>query len=270
VNAPTAPPSLPIPGVLGGPKRDAAWMRAARHARLLAWVSLAWMTLEGVFGVVAGIEANSISVLTWAASSAVEGLASVIVIWRFTGHRTLSEHSERRAQRWVAASFFLFVPFILLEAVHRLIDGTQVEATALAIALTASSVVLMPLLGWAKLQLGQRLGSGATAGEGMQNLLCAAQALAALVAVVAAGAGVAFLDPLAALLIAAIAGKEGIGLWRGEECGCHAVPGLDAAAAVVTCRDDCCDGSGHASGTITHTTTAPTPTASRRSPTRVG
>ena len=65
----------------------------------------------------AGIEANSISVLTWAASSAVEGLASAIVIWRFTGHRTLSEHSERRAQRWVAASFFLLAPYFLYEAV---------------------------------------------------------------------------------------------------------------------------------------------------------
>src|SRR6188472_839035 len=89
------------------PQRDAGWLLAARQARLLAWASLFWMTVEGVAGVVAGIGANSISVLTWAASSAVEGLASAIVIWRFTGRRTLSEQSERRAQKWVAASFFL-------------------------------------------------------------------------------------------------------------------------------------------------------------------
>src|SRR5262249_7169472 len=157
------------------------------------------MTLEGAVGVLAGIEANSISVLTWAASSAVEGLASAIVIWRFTGHRTLSEHSERRAQQWVAASFFLLAPYFLYEAVARLIHGTEANAAPLAIALTASSVVLMPLLGWAKLRLGRRLGSGATAGEGVQNLLCAGQALAALIAVSAAGAGIAFIDPLAAL-----------------------------------------------------------------------
>ena len=79
------------------------------------------MTLEGALGLLAGIEANSISVLTWAASSAVEGLASAIVIWRFSGRRTLSEHSERRAQRWVAASFFLLAPYFLYESVHRLI-----------------------------------------------------------------------------------------------------------------------------------------------------
>ena len=198
------------------------------------------MTLEGAVGVVAGIEANSISVLTWAASSAVEGLASVIVIWRFSGHRTLSEHSERRAQRWVAASFFLLAPYFLYEAIHRLASGEQAEAAPLAIVLTASSVVLMPLLGWAKLRLGRQLASEATAGEGVQNLLCAAQALAALVAVLAAGAGVAILDPLAALVIAGIAAKEGAELWRGEECDCHTIPGFDTAAPVDNCGHDGC------------------------------
>jgi divalent metal cation (Fe/Co/Zn/Cd) transporter len=220
------------------PARDRGWLLAARLARWLAWASLGWMTLEGAAGVVAGIEANSISVLSWAASSAIEGLASVIVIWRFTGHRTLSEHSERRAQRWVAASFFLLAPYFLYEAIARLINGTEAEPTPLAIALTASSVALMPALGWAKLRLGRRLGSGATAGEGMQNLLCAAQALAALVALAAAGAGVAFLDPLAAVAIAGIAAKDGAELWQGEQCECHTIPGLDSPA--MDARDGCC------------------------------
>jgi divalent metal cation (Fe/Co/Zn/Cd) transporter len=205
------------------------WLRAARQARLLAWASLFWMLLEGGLGVLAGVEANSISVLTWAASSAVEGLASAIVIWRFSGRRTLSEHSERRAQRWVAASFFLLAPYFLYEAVVRLINGTQPSAAPLAIALTASSVLLMPLLGWAKLRLGRRLDSQATAGEGIQNLLCAGQALAALIAVLAASAGVVVIDPLAAVLIAGIAAKEGAELWRGEECACHTSPGQPSA-----------------------------------------
>ncbi len=205
------------------------WLRAARQARLLAWASLFWMLLEGGLGVLAGVEANSISVLTWAASSAVEGLASAIVIWRFSGRRTLSEHSERLAQRWVAASFFLLAPYFLYEAVVRLVNGTHANAAPLAIALTASSVLLMPLLGWAKLRLGRRLDSQATAGEGIQNLLCAGQALAALIAVLAAGAGVAVIDPLAAVLIAGIAAKEGAELWRGEECACHTTPGQPSA-----------------------------------------
>jgi divalent metal cation (Fe/Co/Zn/Cd) transporter len=239
VSPPAAPVALPLAPARATPPRDAGWHRAARQARLLAWASLAWMTLEGAVGVLAGIEANSISVLTWAASSAVEGLASAIVIWRFTGHRTLSEHSERRAQRWVAASFFLLAPYFLYEAIARLIHGTEANVAPLAIALTASSVVLMPLLGWTKLRLGRRLGSGATAGEGVQNLLCAGQALAALIALTAAGAGIAFIDPLAALLIAGIAAKEGVELWRGEECGCHAIPGFDTTPGDV-CHDECC------------------------------
>ena len=231
--------SLPIARSSSATRRDGAWLRAARQAKLLAWASLLWMTLEGALGVLAGVQANSISVLTWAASSAVEGLASAIVIWRFTGHRTLSEHSERRAQRWVAASFFLLAPYFLYEAVDRLINGTQANAAPVAIALTATSVVFMPLLGWAKLRLARRLDSGATAGEGVQNLLCALQALAALIALIAAGAGVAFIDPLAALLIAAIAVKEGTELWRGEDCECCTVPGLDADHSR---QDDCCNG----------------------------
>jgi divalent metal cation (Fe/Co/Zn/Cd) transporter len=223
---------LPVRRVAPEP-RDERWLRAARRARWLAWASLFWMTLEGGVGVLAGIEANSISVLTWAASSAVEGLASAIVIWRFTGRRTLSEHSERRAQKWVAASFFLLAPYFLYEAVDRLASGTAADATALAIALTASSVVLMPALGWAKLRLGRQLDSGATAGEGVQNLLCAAQAAAALVAVIGSGAGLAWLDPVAAIAIAGIAAKEGLALWRGEDDCC-------APLAEAGCSDDCC------------------------------
>ena len=235
----TAPARLSIANTPSAAERPAPWLRAARQARLLAWASLLWMTLEGGLGVLAGVEANSISVLTWAASSAVEGMASAIVIWRFTGPRTLSEHSERRAQRWVAGSFFLLTPYFLYEAVDRLVHGTRPEATVLAIALTASSVVLMPLLAWAKLSLGRRLDSGATSGEGVQNLLCAEQALAALIAVIAAGAGITVIDPLAAVLIAGIAAKEGRELWRGEDCDCHTIPRL-ATTASTQCQDDSC------------------------------
>jgi divalent metal cation (Fe/Co/Zn/Cd) transporter len=226
----SGPLEIPVVQVVPAAVRDDGWLRAARQARLLAWASLVWMTVEGVVGVIAGLQADSISVLTWAASSAVEGLASVIVVWRFTGARTRSETSERRAQRWVGASFFLLAPYFLYESIHRLIAGGDAETTTLAVALTASSVVLMPVLGWAKLRLGRRLGSGATAGEGTQNLLCAGQALAALIAVVGAGWGLGVLDPLAALLIAGIAAKEGAALWRGEECACHAAPAAEGPA----------------------------------------
>jgi divalent metal cation (Fe/Co/Zn/Cd) transporter len=194
------------------------------------------MTLEGVVGVLAGVQANSISVLTWAASSAVEGLASAIVIWRFTGSRTLSEHAERRAQRWVAASFFALAPYFLYESAHRLLAGEPAHSRALGIVITASSVAGMPLLGLAKRRLGRRLGSDATAGEGTQNLLCAGQAAAALLAVATAGA-LPWLDPIAAVAIAAVAAREGLELWRGEDTCCATPMGF--APAVDGCCADC-------------------------------
>ncbi|MDX6510820.1 MAG: hypothetical protein QOE36_324 [Gaiellaceae bacterium] len=209
---------------------SAAWLRAARQARLLAWVSLAWMGVEGFVGVLAGLQAHSLGVVTWAASSFVEALASLIVVWRFTGPRTLSATSEARAQRWVAASFFLLAPYFVIEAVRKLLGGGDTHATVLAVALTASAIVLMPLLGWAKLRLGRRLGSGATAGEGVQNIMCAVQAATALVAVAGAGIGLSVLDPVAALIIAAIALKEGRHGWRGQDTCCTALPELSAVA----------------------------------------
>jgi divalent metal cation (Fe/Co/Zn/Cd) transporter len=214
------------------PARDAGWLKAAGRARTLAWISLLWMTAEGVVGLVAGLQANSISVVTWAAGSAVEGLGSAIVIWRFTGARTLSHDAERRAQRFVAGSFFLLAPYFLFEAIHRLASGEAAETHALAIALTASSVIGMPLLGYAKLRLGRRLSSAATAGEGTQNLLCAGQAAAALVAVATAGS-LPWLDPVAALVIAAVAAKEGMALWKGEDACCSTPLGFSGP-------DDCC------------------------------
>ena len=161
--------------------RDPRWLRAARWARLLSWVSLAWMTGEGILGLIAGLDAGSISLLGWAAGSVIEGLASIIVIWRVTGARPLSETAEARAQLAVAASFFLLAPHLVVQSVHDLATGHATDTTVLGIVVTAASVVVMPALGIAKRRLGASLGSRATVGEGVQNLICAAQAAAVLV-----------------------------------------------------------------------------------------
>lgn len=238
---PTELPALTVitPRPRTGP-RDAGWLRAAMRARWLSYVSLAWMLAEGVVGLIAGAQAHSIAVIAWAIGSGVEAAAAVIVIVRFTGANRFSEAAERRAQRWVAGSFFVLVPYILYESLSKLASGSQPGRNWLAVALLASSIVLMPGLGWAKHRLGRRLDSDATAGEGTQNLLCAAQGAVGLVGLLLASAGPGFLDPVAALLIAGIAVKEGVELWRGEECACHAIPGLQPAAD-DGCADDSCD-----------------------------
>jgi divalent metal cation (Fe/Co/Zn/Cd) transporter len=200
--------------------QDGQWLGAARCARWLAGASLAWMTAEGVIGLVAGFTAGSIALVGWALGSAIEGLASVIVVWRFTRSRTLSQTAERRAQKAVAASFWLLAPYIVIEAVRDLAGHHPAAASVPGIALTASSVVIMPVLGIVKRRLGQRLHSAATSGEGTQNLMCAAQAAAVLIglAVVAAWPASWPVDPVIALGIAAWSTREGAQSWRGEDC----------------------------------------------------
>jgi divalent metal cation (Fe/Co/Zn/Cd) transporter len=232
--------TTPAPIVL----RDARWLQAARWARWLAWASLFWMTVEGAVGLVSGFGAGSIALIGWALSSVVEGLASVIVIWRFTGGRTLSETAEQRAQKAVAISFWLLAPYVAVQSVRDLVTGQQSETTLVGIGLTVSSLLLMPALGIAKHRLGRRLGSGATAGEGTQNLLCAYLAGAVLVGLIANTLwGLWWLDPVAGLAVAAVAIKEGRDAWRGDSC--CAVPGLEAEAACDCgpgCTDACCAG----------------------------
>lgn len=201
-------------------QRDADWSRAAWWARVLAWASLAWMCLEGGLGLYAGLVAGSIALTGWALGSVVEGLASVVVVWRFTGPRSLSEAAERRAQQWVAVSFWLIAPYVAAESIRDLLAGHQAAPSRVGLVLTAVALVVMPALGWAKRRLGARLNSGATAGEGTQNYLCAAQAAAVLLglAVTAAWAGGWWVDPAIGLLIAAWSAREGLESWRGEDC----------------------------------------------------
>ena len=115
----------------------------------------------------------------------------------------------------------MLAPYVLVESVKTLIDGGHAEITVIGMALTATSVVLMPLLGGRKHRLARRLGSGATAGEGTQNILCGAQAAAVLVGLAAnAAVGAWWLDPLIGVFIACVAVKEGREAWRGETCDC--------------------------------------------------
>ena len=199
--------------------RDEAWLRGARWARALSWASLAWMTIEGAAGLAAGIAAASISLTGWALSSVVEGLASVIVIWRFTGSRTHSETAEHTARKAVAVSFWLLAPYVAVESIHKLIAAEHPGTSVLGIVVTALSLVIMPVLGIAKHRLGARLNSGATAGEGTQNLLCAYLAAAVLAGLLANTiVGWWWLDPLIGLAVAAAAIREGLEAWRGEDC----------------------------------------------------
>jgi divalent metal cation (Fe/Co/Zn/Cd) transporter len=200
---------------VGGPE----WLRAARRARFLSWLSLAWMGAEGAIGIAAGILAGSIALIGFGIDSVIEGIASLAIVWRFTGSRLLSHLAEERAQKLVAIQFFLLAPYVTAEAIHKLVASEQAETSWIGIGLVASSVVMMPFLGIAKRRLADTLGSVATRGEAMQNLLCAYLAGAVLVGLLGNTLfGLWWLDPVAALVVAGVAVKEGRESWRGEGC----------------------------------------------------
>jgi divalent metal cation (Fe/Co/Zn/Cd) transporter len=201
------------------PARSADWHRAARQARLLSWLSLAWMGAEGAIAITAGVMAGSIALISFGLDSAIEGFASLVIVWRFTGWRLLSHTAETRAQKLVAVQFFLLAPYVAFEAVHKLVSAEQPDTSWIGIALVTSSLIGMPVLGIAKRRLADKLGSVATRGEGTQNLLCAYLAAAVLVGLLAnALFGIWWLDPVAALVVAGVAVREGIQSWRGEGC----------------------------------------------------
>ncbi|MEX2106200.1 MAG: cation transporter [Solirubrobacterales bacterium] len=208
----------------------------ARRVRLLSWFSLGWMTVEGAVAITAGVVASSIALVGFGLDSVVEGVASVIIIWRFTGHRVFSHRAERRAQRLVAVQFFLLAPYVAFESVKALIGAEHPDVSWVGIGLAAGSVVFMPILGIAKERLADQLGSAATKGEGRQNMLCAYLAGALFVGLLGnALVGAWWLDPAVGLLIAAVAVREGLDAWRGEGC-CVSSP-LEGAGFA----DGCCE-----------------------------
>lgn len=230
--------SLPV---AAAPMPRATVERLARRARVLSWLSLGWMTVEGAVAIASGLVAGSIALVGFGLDSAIEGLASVVIIWRFTGHRIHSAAAERRAQRLVGIQFFLLAPYVAVESVRALAAGDRPDPSVVGIGLAASSVVIMPALGIAKQRIAAGLGSPATRGEGRQNMLCAYLAAALLVGLLGnALVGAWWLDPLVGLLIAAVAVREGVETWRGDGCCTAAPPGLAAAAAAQGCEDDCC------------------------------
>jgi divalent metal cation (Fe/Co/Zn/Cd) transporter len=177
------------------------------------------MGTEGTIGIVTGVLAGSIALTAFGIQSFIEGLASLVIVWLFTGARLTSHSAEGRAQKFVAVQFFLLVPFVAYEAISKLVHGERADTTWLGIALVTSSLIGMPLLGIAKRRLADTLGSVATRGEGTQNLLCAYLAGAVLLGLLGNTLfGWWWLDPIAALVVAAVAMKEGRDSWRGEGC----------------------------------------------------
>jgi divalent metal cation (Fe/Co/Zn/Cd) transporter len=209
--------SLPVP--VAPSKGVDERLRLVRRARLLAWGGIAWHFIEFAIAVGAGIAASSIALIGFGADSLIESVAGFIVIWRFAASRSQSESAERRAQQMIAVSFFVLAAYVGAESIRTLITQSHPDASWIGIGLAAFTAPTMPLLALAKRRVGNKLGSAATVQEGVQNMVCAYLSVALLVGLLPnALAGWWWADPGAALVIAAVALREGRESWRGEGC----------------------------------------------------
>jgi len=224
----TRPAASGVPVVAGSRE----WLRLARLARALSWLTLGWLGIEAGVAIAAAVAAGSVALLGFGLDSGIEALASIIVIWRFTGSRLASATSERRAQQLVAVSFFLLAPYIAVEAIRALVTGDRPETSIIGLVLTAGTALFEPALGVVKRRIGARLESSATAREGTQNLLCAYLAIAVFAGLAANMLwGAWWLDGVVALGIAGWAVVEGRRAWAGKSCGCTCQPGADHCPA---------------------------------------
>ncbi|MEO3873934.1 hypothetical protein ABGB18_34415 [Nonomuraea sp. B12E4] len=211
---------MPDQRILQHPAASADWLHAARTARSLSVVTLAWLGVESTLGLAAGLAAHSVALIGWGLSAFVEAAASLIVVWRFTGARTRSPHAETTARRAVAVSFWLLAPYLIVHVAHDLDAGHRAVPSTLGIVVTTLSLIGMPVLGVAKRRLGLRLASAATSGEGAQNLICAAMAAGVLAGLWLNTVGWWWADPAMAVALAVVAVREGTRAWHGHLC-CH-------------------------------------------------
>ena len=211
---------MPEQRVHAHPAASAEWFRAARLARSLSLVTLAWLAVESTLGLAAGLSAHSVALIGWGLAALVEAAGSLIVLWRFTGARTLSPNAEHRARRAIAVSFWLLAPYLVIHVCYDLDVGHRAAPTVLGIVVTAFSLVSMPILGTVKRRLARRLASGATAGEATQNFMCGAMAAGVLAGLWLNTIGWWWVDPVMAVALAVVSIREGTRAWRGHGC-CH-------------------------------------------------
>ncbi len=251
LSAPTGAPVLPAPdsqGTLSAERRR----QLGRRAQLLAGASVAYNVVEAAVAVTAGLVAGSVALVGFGLDSVVEVSSGLVVLWQF--RHPLPETRERRALRLMAVSFFALAAYVTVESVRSLATGHAAEHSPVGIALAALSLVVMPFLSWAQRRTGRSLRSATVVADSTQTLLCTYLSAVLLVGlVVNATLGWSWADPLAGLVIAAVAVKEGRDAWRGDGCCAPTAIGVDPA-----CTDGCSPGCDCCAPVPQHLTLDPT------------
>jgi divalent metal cation (Fe/Co/Zn/Cd) transporter len=213
-----------------------------RRAQLIAGASVAYNVVEAVVAIAAGTVAGSIALIGFGLDSVVEVFSGVVILWQF--RHAVPQDRERRALRLIAVSFFALAAYVSVEAVRGLLGDVQPDTSRVGIALAAASLLVMPFLSFAQRRTGRQLGSGSVVADGTQTLLCTyLSAVLLLGLVLNATLGWGWADPVAGLVIAGVAVREGLEAWRGDSC-CAPLPtdpdAAAAAAAADSCEDPCC------------------------------
>lgn len=192
-------------------RRDAL----GRRARLLAGASVAYNIIEAIIAIAAGVAAGSVALVGFGLDSTVEVASGLIILWQFGHH--LPETRERRALRMIALSFFALAAYVTFESGRALLSGAEPDTSTIGVALACVSLLVMPLLSWAQRRTGRELGSRSVVADGTQTLMCTYLSAVLLVGLLLnATLGWSWADPVAALLIAGVAVREGLEAWRGE------------------------------------------------------
>jgi divalent metal cation (Fe/Co/Zn/Cd) transporter len=217
--------------------------RLGRRAQLLAGASVTYNVVEAVVAVTAGIVAGSVALIGFGLDSVVEVSSGLIILWQFR-HR-LPQSREQQALRLMAFSFFALAAYVTVESVRALFGGGEPARSPVGIGLAIASLIIMPFLSCAQRRTGRALGSNAVIADSTQTMLCTyLSAVLLLGLVLNATLGWGWADPIAGLVIAAVAVREGIEAWKGEGC---CAPGRDGHADVhgcgsaEGCTDACCD-----------------------------
>jgi divalent metal cation (Fe/Co/Zn/Cd) transporter len=214
--------------------------RLGRRAQLLAATSVTYNVVEAVVAITAGLVAGSVALVGFGLDSIVEVSSGLIILWQF--RHPLPESRERLALRMLAVSFFALAGYVSFESVRALVAANRPDASPVGIALAIASLIVMPVLSWAQRRTGRALGSNAVVADGTQTLLCTYLSAVLLVGLVLnATLGWYWADPVAGLVIAAVAIREGLEAWRGE--GCCASPPIalyDDTADGCACGEACC------------------------------
>lgn len=191
--------------------------RYGRRAQLLAGASVTYNVVEAIIAITAGLVAGSIALVGFGLDSIVEVSSGLIILWQF--RHPLPESREKTALRLMAFSFFGLAAYVTFESVRSLATGHEPESSLVGIILAAASLVIMPCLSWAQRRTGRALGSNAVVADSTQTLLCTYMSGVLLVGLVLNAAfGWWWADPIAGLVIAAVAIKEAREAWRGEGC----------------------------------------------------